>query len=65
MVLGDETFELNLEYSRFIRTNEFGEVLISAFGFDESKITSTFDSLELNCETTECLDSEVSIDVYF
>lgn len=65
LVLDEEIFELNLEYSRLIKTNEFGEVTIEVFGFSEEKITSTFDSLELNCETRECLDGEVSISVYF
>lgn len=63
--LGDEVFELNVEYSRFISANEFGEVSFTAFGFSEDNITSTFDSLELDCNTTKCLDSEASISVYF
>lgn len=57
---------LTLYYSRDIITNAYDEVVVQTWGFDEDMIfQSGFDSLFLNCETSECIDKEAKIYAYF
>ncbi|PIB34762.1 hypothetical protein BFP72_04760 [Reichenbachiella sp. 5M10] len=64
--IGDKYYDLKIGYQRSIVTNEYGDVLVSSYGFDEQNIESTsFDSLQLNCKTSDCVDIESSIYIYF
>ncbi len=64
----DVEFNLDIEYERVISTDEYGNVIVDPFGFTESGIVYSnppVDSLELNCKSSECLESETSIYIYF
>ncbi|WP_147407348.1 hypothetical protein [Reichenbachiella sp. MSK19-1] len=61
-----EFYDLDIyRYSKNIVTDEYSNVLIETYGFDERNMTHTFDSLQLNCKTSDCFDFESSIYIYF
>ncbi|MCV9385666.1 hypothetical protein [Reichenbachiella ulvae] len=65
--IAGEIYFMTLYYERAVITNEYDEVVVKTFGFNEELINRDehFDNLRLSCRSSDCIDVESTIYAYF
>lgn len=63
--IADQIYGLRVTYSRTTKIDEYNNVVIEASGLSIDDQDHDFDSLYFDCATSECIDSDTELYLYF